>query len=137
MLHCSIRTIQLDLKALKPWLHKKVESEQLHSLRLSFLQKREIWRELWTLHDQSLQNGKEIPNTFKLRCLELAMKMSAEFDRIGGIGQPKPSTVASTVNAQVPPAAVEEAIRNFSEDERLVLAKAIGKVEQLKAAPRT
>jgi len=132
-----MRTIQLDLKALKPWLYKKIEEEQLHSLRISFLQKREIWRETWALHDQSLQKGKEVSNAFKIRCLELAMRISAEFDRISGIGQPKPSTIAPTQNTPVTSAAVEEIIAKLSEEEKLVLAKAIGKLGQLKASSRT
>jgi len=65
------------------------------------------------------------------------MKMSAEFDRISGIGQLKPSTAAAGQNALVTPAAVEEAIANLSEEEKLVLARAIGKLGQPKASSRT
>lgn len=113
----------------------KVEAEQLHSLRISFLQKRELWREIMTIYHRPLQNGKEAPDTFrKLRSLELAMKMSAEFDRIGGIGQPKPSAVVVRQDVRVTLAAAEKAIQKLSEDEQLVLAKAIRELEHAKAS---
>jgi hypothetical protein len=136
LLHCSVRTIQLDLQALRPWLHRKVEVEQLHSLRISFLQKREIWREIMAIYHRPLQNGREAPDTFrKLKALELAMKMSSEFDRVGGIGQPKPSAVVVRQDVRVMLAA-EKAVEKLPEEEQLVLAKAIRELEQSKASPR-
>lgn len=138
LLHCSTRTIQLDLTALKPWLHRKVEAEQLHSLRISFLQKREIWREIMAIYHRPLQNGKETPDTFrKLKSLELAMKMSGEFDRIGGIGQPKQSNVVVRQDVQLMLAAAEKAVEKLPEEEQIVLAKAIRELEHSKTSPLT
>jgi len=138
LLHCSIRTIQFDLIELKPWLHRKVEAEQLHSLRISFLQKREVWREIMAMYHRPLQNGKEAPDTFrKLRSLELAMKMSSEFDRIGGVGQPKRSAVVVRQDVRVMLAAAEKAVEKLSEEEQLVLAKAIRELEHSKASARS
>ncbi|MFI5449675.1 MAG: hypothetical protein ACHQ03_07920 [Candidatus Bathyarchaeia archaeon] len=135
LLHCSVRTTQLDLQALRPWLHRKVEADQLHSLRISFLQKREIWREIMALHHRPLQNGKEAPDIFrKTRCLELAMKMSSEFDRIGGIGQSKPPAVVVRQDVRVMLAAAEKAIEKLSEEEQIVLAKTIRELEHPKAS---
>jgi len=137
LLHCSVRIVQLDLKALRPWLLEKVEAEQLHSLRISFLQKRELLREIMALHYRPLQNGKETPDTFrKLRSLELAMRMSAEFDRIGSIGQPRPSAVVVRQDVNVMLAAAEKAVEKLPEEEQLVLAKAIRELEQSKAGSR-
>lgn len=129
-LQCSARTIQLDLAALRPWLRAKVEAEQLHSLRISFLQKREIWREIMAIYHKPLQNGKEAPDTYrKLKALELAMKMSGEFDRIAGIGQSKPPVV----NVQQQTAldlSFNESITRLPPDEQEVLAKAIRDIER-------
>jgi hypothetical protein len=138
LLHCSVRTIELDLTALKPWLHRKVEAEQLHSLRISFLQKRELWREIMAIYHKPLQDGKESPDTFrKLRSLELAMKMSSEFDRIGGIGQPKQQAVVVRQDVRVTLAAAEQVIEKLPEDEQLVLARAIRELEHAKTSAHT
>jgi hypothetical protein len=130
LLNCSVRTIELDIAALKPWLHRKVEEEQLHNLRISFLQKREIWREIMAIYHRPLQNGKESPDTFrKLKALELAIKMSGEFDRIAGIGQTK-APVVSVVQQTVPDLGFKETVGRLPPDEQETLAKAIRDIER-------
>ena len=134
-LHCSERTIQLDLKDLKPWLYAKVEAERLHSVRVSFLQKREIWREIMALYHRTLEHGKESPDVFrKLRALELAMRMSREFDRIAGIGETKPPTVTVTQQTALN-VNLKENIRKLPPDEQEVLAKAIRDIERTASEP--
>ena len=134
-LHCSVRTIELDLAALKPWLHAKVQAEQLHSLRKSFLQKQEIWREIMAMYHKPLQNGKEAPDTFrKLRTLELAMRMSGEFDRITGIGQTKTPTPTATQPTS-PDLNFKETVGKLPADEQETLAKAIRDIERTTSQP--
>jgi hypothetical protein len=129
-LHVTERTIQLDLAVLKPWIYAKVEAEQLHSLRRSFLQKEEIWREIWSMYHRPLQDGKESPDTSrKLKALELATKMSAELDRIAGIGQSKEAAVVVKQEVHVGQTAAENAVEKLSEEEQLVLAKVIRDIE--------
>lgn len=135
VLHCSTRTIQLDMSALKPWLVEKVEAEQLHSLRISFLQKQELWREIMAIYHRPLQNGKESPDTWrKLRALELAMRMSGEFDRIAGIGQMKPATLSVTQQT-VLDLSFKEVIRRLPPDEQEILARAIRDIERSAREP--
>lgn len=129
--------MQLDLAALKLWLYRKVEAEQLHTVRISYLQKRELWREIMALYHRPLQNGKEAPDIFrKTRCIELAMRMSAEFDRIGGIGKTKPPAVVVRQDVRVMLAAAEKAVEKLSEEEQIVLAKAIRELEHSKTSSR-
>jgi len=138
-LHCSIRTIQLDLEALKPWLYRKVEAEQLHSLRIAFLQKREICREIWSELDSDEQGDKKASDiSRKIRYLELAIKMSAEFDRLCGIAQPSNSHILHTPrqNAPIISAAAEE-VKKMSEEQQLIVAKNIRNQERTKASAHT
>ena len=140
-LHCSIRTIQLDLEALKPWLYRKVETEQLHSLRIAFLQKQEIWREIWSELDSNEEGEKKTSDASrKIRYLELAIKMSAEFDRLCGIAQPQPSNshILHTPRQNVPiTSAAAEEVKKMSEEEQLIVAKNIRNHERTKASAHT
>jgi len=134
-LGCGERTIQLDLADLRPWLHAEVKAERLHSVRISFLQKREIWREIMALYHRPLHDGKETPDTFrKLKALELAMRMSREFDRIAGIGQPKAPTVTVTQQTALS-LSLKENIRRLPPDEQEELAKAIRDIERTASEP--
>lgn len=134
-LRCSPRTVQLDLAALRPWLHARVEAEQLHSLRISFLQKREIWREIMAIYHRPLQSGREAPDSFrKLKALELAMRMSGEFDRIAGIGQSK-APALSVAQPSALDLSFKEAIGGLPPDEQEVLAKAIRNLERTASEP--
>jgi hypothetical protein len=112
-----------------------VEAEQLHNLRISFLQKREIWREIMAMYHRPLQDGKEAPDTFrKLKALELAMKMSSEFDRIAGIDQTKPPA-ASVTQPTAPDLNFKETVGRLPADEQEVLAKAIRDIERTASQP--
>jgi len=85
------------------------------------------------LYHRTLEHGKEAPDVFrKLRALELAMRMSREFDRIAGIGETKPPTVTQQTAVNV---SLKENIRKLPPDEQEVLAKAIRDIERTASEP--
>jgi hypothetical protein len=87
------------------------------------------------MYHKPLQNGKEAPDTFrKLRTLELAMRMSGEFDRITGIGQTKTPT-PTTTQPTPPDLNFKETVGKLPADEQETLAKAIRDIERTTSQP--